>query len=287
MPASRPRPAFTLIELLVVIAIIAVLIGLLLPAVQKTRETASRLRCRNHLKQLALAVHTYHESRGFFPTGGNDWSDYPPTLTGGVPADPPAQKTGWAFQILPYLEQENVYRLTDYARQRASVVAVYACPSRRGPTVVDAGHGVRTLIDYAGVTGPGGEYPTSATGPWYGIIVRNRAGLVRAVGVTDGLSNTMLFGEKRLDTTQYNTGAWHDDTGFSTGWDPDIMRLTNYAWGRDQAGGVNGNEFGSAHPAGMNAAMGDGSVRMIRYGTTNAILNQLGDRRDGLTPNTD
>ncbi|MBA4066986.1 MAG: hypothetical protein C0501_25410 [Isosphaera sp.] len=287
MPAPRTRPAFTLIELLVVLAIVAVLVGLLLPGVQKVRESGSRLRCQNHLKQLALAVHTYHEVKGFFPTGGTEWSHYPPTVVGGTVADPPAQRTGWAFQILPYLEQEGVYRMTDYAQQRAAAIPVYSCPSRRPPTVVDAGHGVRMLIDYAGVTGAGGEYPPSAPGPWYGIIVRNKAGLVRAAGVSDGLSTTMLFGEKRLDTTRYRTGAWHDDTGFSTGWDPDIMRLTNYAWGRDQAGGVNGNEFGSAHPAGMNAAMGDGSVRLIRYGTTNAVLDQLGDRRDGQTPNTD
>jgi prepilin-type N-terminal cleavage/methylation domain-containing protein/prepilin-type processing-associated H-X9-DG protein len=296
----RPsRSAFTLIELLVVIAIIAILIGLLLPAVQKVREAASRMRCSNHLKQISLAIHNYHDAKGFLPTGGQHWQDGP-VLVGGALTDPPRQGLGWAAQILPFIEQDGIARLTNWNQQRSSVVSIYFCPSRRSPVVVDAGHGVRSMIDYVGVTGPGGEW--NGSGPYNGLIVRNyggtwttaalpatapRVGPIRMAAATDGLSTTWMMGEKRLNSTRYQSGDWHDDQGFSAGWDPDIVRLTNYPWGQDAPTGVNGNEFGSAHPGGMNAAMGDGSVRTIRYGTTNAVLNQLGDRRDGSVVNLD
>ncbi|VTT97622.1 Hypothetical conserved protein OS=uncultured planctomycete GN=HGMM_F37F03C04 PE=4 SV=1: N_methyl_2: SBP_bac_10 [Gemmataceae bacterium] len=287
-PLSRAgRRAFTLIELLVVIAIIAILIGLLLPAVQKVREAAARAKCQNNLKQIALATHSHHDSRGYFPTGGNHWNN-PLTLVGGAPAAPPVQQLGWAFQILPHLEQENVYRITNDATLKVQVIPAYFCPSRRAPTTITTGHGTRGVIDYCAVTGPGGEH--NGSGPYYGVIVRNYlgdqasgaalTGLCRMEMVTDGTSNTMVFSEKRLNPTQYATGSDYDDTGYAVGWDNDNVCLTSYPFGRDGTSSGQ-HQIGSAHVSGVTAAFADGSVRGIKYGTTTAVLNALGDRRDG------
>ncbi|QJX00123.1 DUF1559 family PulG-like putative transporter [Frigoriglobus tundricola] len=267
--AIPARRAFTLVELLIVIAIIAILIGLLLPGVQRVREAAARIQCANHLKQIGLAAHVYHDQYDRFPTGGTLWSD-PPTYVAGVPAAPPVQNAGWAFQLLPFIEQENLQR--DAALVVPTPVPMYFCPARRAPLAIQG----RGLIDYASATGTGGS--ATGSGPYYGVIARN-PNRVAINDVTDGLSNTLVIGEKRLNPAQYLIGCWYDDTGAMAGWDNDIVCITTLGLARD--GGSTAYQFGSAHPTGMNAVFGDGSVRLVSYDITPITLNALGDRRDG------
>ena len=232
MPRSKfRRRGFTLIELLVVIAIIAILIGLLLPAVQKVRAAAARIQCANHLEQMGLGLHGYHDALGTFPDGGTTPFSY------GVRFE----DAGWAFKILPFIEQDNIARIGRTSRDPYDVyskyVNIYQCPARRS----EAQQGGRYLMDYAAATpasapnswdqfwyGHIWEVPTTAY--YRGVIARKgtAGGRSTIVSITDGTSNTMILGEKQLDPAKYYTGDWHDDCGWGDGWDPDVIRYTGY-----------------------------------------------------------
>jgi len=192
---SQQRRAFTLIELLVVMAIIAILIGLLLPAVQKVREAALRLKCQNNLKQLALAAHNYHDVYQCFPPGYD--------VSG------PGKQTSLFVELLPFVEQDNVYKRWDFSNPAANqaggpsapaatVIPVYVCPMDPiGNNPQNRGNGNwAAMTSYAGNGGTRTMMPADATDD--GIFLQTTAGngRIRFGQITDGTSNTLFFGER-------------------------------------------------------------------------------------------
>jgi prepilin-type N-terminal cleavage/methylation domain-containing protein/prepilin-type processing-associated H-X9-DG protein len=231
MKRSFLRQAFTLIELLVVIAIIAILIGLLLPAVQKVREAAARMTCTNNLKQIGLALHGYHDANNSFPAGYIDGNTDPNS----TPDNDVGPGWGWAAYTLPYLEQGSVYNQINFNQgvgvgNNAAVsqiqLNVFQCPSDPyqqnftvWPTNVVVAHGNymgcngwRECFNGAGGgTAPGGDDglqgQTGIAGA--GLFVRNTR--FRMANVTDGLSDTIIVGER---SGNHAPGTW---TGAVTG----------------------------------------------------------------------
>lgn len=323
VPSRRASDGgFTLVELLVVIAIIGILIALLLPAVQAAREAARRAQCTNQLKQIGIGCHNHVDIYKVFPTGGTHcWPDIGNYSVNGKPYGPDKQGLSWAFQILPYLEQAVVYKITVQGQLEVNSIPGYFCPSRRPPTT----NGSIYRMDYASATP--GRITLNATGGYdhtwdswnafwggrnengaadgqvndnwvyEGIIVRTPWSSVGGwhdshgtqpqsfAGITDGSSCTILVAEKRLRPSEYRApGVWHDDRGWSDGWDPDVVRGTFYPFGPDtETVGDVGFHFGSAHPAGINTCFGDGSVRMISFTTDRHVFDCLGNRCDGVT----
>src|SRR5262249_47253153 len=210
------------------IAIIGVMLGLLLPAVQKVRAAAARLQCQNNLKQLALAFHAHHDQHQFFPTGGWDWT-YPPTYVNGSPAVGADQQAGWGFQILPFIEQDNVWRggqaTTDGDRALVAIAAklsVFFCPARRSPQTVSYSYPGYL----GGVTATHGlcDYAASNLDNT-GVVRQFRP--TRFADVADGTSNTLLLGDKRLNLTNLGQPQAADNQGDTSGSNEDPIRPTS------------------------------------------------------------
>ncbi len=274
MKGTSPRSAFTLIELLVVIAIIAILIALLVPAVQKVREAAARMQCLNHLKQITLAFHNFHDTLKVFPQGG--WNPV------GQSAADPNDRTqfGWSFQILPYVEQQNVFKATSVAIIRKAIVPTYYCPSRRSPDVYNN----HNVIDYAGCAG-------TATDGSNGVVQRGFVPIVRMADIVDGMSNTLMAGEKQCNLSKFGTNIDDNESPFLSGWNGDWdhyrrTRKVNNVWevpARDyhSTATTASQRFGSSHDAGCNFALADGSIRTVTYTVNPDVFQRACQRNDG------
>ncbi len=276
---SRAR-GFTLVELLVVIAIIGILVALLLPAVQAAREAARRTECVNKLKQLGLALHNHHDTHKLFPDGGENYTSATRTMVNGQPTIAPNQEWGWLYQVLPFMEQTNLYENPSDAAIQGVAIEGYFCPSRRAPMVING----RAVNDYAG---NGGLY-SSASHPWGegldgGVIVRRKRGpTIKFASITDGTSSTIAIGEKRLDRGALGTAQCDDNEGQTTGWDWDIVRWGNDPPQPDRKGGdVCEVLFGSSHPGGAQFVLCDGSVRLISFTVDQQTFRNLSKRDDG------
>ena len=316
-PSLRgPCRAFTLIELLVVIAIIAILIGLLLPAVQKVREAAARMKCQNHLKQWALAMHNYHDANGHLPFGSTNNSGHTVRQT-------------WVMYVWPYVEQDNLARQNNYKNPfyvpPATVwftlnglcgqhVPIYLCPSDNGLIDQSVGQYQRTRGNYVVNWGNAGYDDTSGAtttnqfvGPFYHINgSRSTPGKVRITDIGDGTANTLLLSESLIaKVTSDNDwrGDIHNDDGefrFNTSRggitlpmtpntsSPDLISSTSYfqpnadpmmmpvAYGFPQVYAAR-----SRHPGGVNAALCDGSVRFVRNSIPAATWIAMGSMAGG------
>ncbi len=288
MKMSVRRFGFTLIELLVVIAVIAILIAMLVPAVQKVREASMRTQCANNLKQIGLACHAHHDVVKIYPTAGHHWTS-PRTMQGTTPALAPVQDVGWFYQILPFIEQKAVWEKFSEAAVAASPISTYVCPSRRNIMIING----RSMNDYAGNNGEAVGW-VDVGNQQNGVINQNRFYpprpkptyfTVKIKNILDGTSSTLLAGEKRLNKFFLGQPQSDDNEGFLCGWDHDIIRWTSSPplpdFSKNNPEQYGAGLFGSSHPGGFNAAMADGVVRFIGYDINPITFRNLGIRSDG------
>ncbi len=303
------RRAFTLIELLVVIAIIAILVGLLMPAVQKVREAAARTKCQNNLHQIAIAMQTYHNSYGSFPPGFNTpapWiNNFPDCFNAAW---------SWSSLLLPLIDQEPlarqmlVGRTTMFGGSGApggsvqtcmpanvpsqlsqTKLPIFRCPSDTGPDLNPTRNN-HAMSNYRGVAGPY-TYPGIALNMDFGGVFWQNS-FIKITDITDGSSNTLCVGECKYDELGGQTACiWAGMSGWIA---PDAssgsVHISDAFWYvDDQTAVVNGTApqaFSSRHPNGAVFAFCDGSVRFFRNGTNPSIVRFLAGRSDGvLVPN--
>ncbi|WP_425616961.1 DUF1559 domain-containing protein [Anatilimnocola sp. NA78] len=287
----RRNRAFTLVELLVVIAIIGVLVALLLPAVQAARESARRTQCANHLKQMGLAFQNHADTHLILPDAGKDWNS-PRTMVNGVPAVAPNQAWGWAYQMAPYIEQRNIWELASDTDVAKATIKLLFCPTRRPPTVIQGSQsgitaGPRGQIDYACSAGTDGNF-ASPLGGLNGAVVRTLATPpeppIRLAMITDGLSNTIIVGERQCNIARRNDPTMADENnGWIDGYDWDTVRWGYAIFAPDYRSTTisSSREFGSQHPAGCQFSYADGSVRTLTYGMDLQAFRNVIERDDG------
>jgi prepilin-type N-terminal cleavage/methylation domain-containing protein len=311
-PVNRDKPSgFTLIELLVVIAIIAILIALLVPAVQRAREAANVAQCKNQLKQIGLAFLTHHDTLKAFPSGGGSYqsSDFCYRHNGsGPPADYNMQTWGWALQILPYIEQQDLWANATDAVIAETPIVTYMCPSFRGPVFrpfTPYGNGPatrRAVMDYMACGGSNGltADPGRVDNLLDGAVVPSKGycrHARRITDITDGTSQSLLVGEKAVDPAI----AWASDIppgcseeqGYVAGWDYDAVGFAKGYYGsyatitpiridrEDQNQiGMCDARFGSVHENFL-AVFCDGSVHAVNYAISSTVWGRLCSINDG------
>lgn len=316
-PWNKQRRAFTLIELLVVIAIIAILIGLLLPAVQKVREAAYRTRCYNNLRQIGLAVNNFENERGFFPPAGIR-TDCPKL---GIPA---GVTHGWAVFMLPYLEQSAVFQAYRFDRDWKAVenrtavkatIGVFSCPStpvnNQLATVsagafsfqagtIDYGADNAISMDLRDNGGLGVCDDLGGTSTRYLGVMRvyqtstnpaDHRFLCRVEDVQDGLSNTIVSAECAGRPFAYRTsgptGTLQTDNGGCWASDANEYITHGYSFDGGSAPGAcavnctNSNEIFGFHPGGSTVLMGDASVQFLAKSIKIRIVGRLLTRNGG------
>jgi prepilin-type N-terminal cleavage/methylation domain-containing protein/prepilin-type processing-associated H-X9-DG protein len=256
---AKARRAFTLVELLVVIAIIGLLIALLLPAVQAARESARRSQCMNNLKQIGLGFQSHHDVHKFLPTGGWGWN---------WAGDPDAgygkqQPGGWVFNILSYIEQDQLremgsglpdaQKVVEISKVISTPLATFACPTRRRPLPLptqypndvrnatmptpmvaksdysaNCGDFTRNEIDGGPGWTPGSPMPAPPATPSQETGISYRCSLVTIADILDGTAHTLCVGEKYLAVPHWETGTnAADNEDMYVGYDNDNFRSTN------------------------------------------------------------
>lgn len=301
----RWRDGLSLLELLVVLAIVAILIGLLLPAIQKTRAAAARTACQNNLKQLGLALHNYHSAHGEFPDGVHrNQSDEPPSTHNYTLIETPIRRFNWMIAVMPYVEQDEIYKLwnmTNFAANLGAtgdpatvswrVIRPYLCPSdplKNGG--VDASEGERG--PHWGIT----SYGASAGRRSYRRRDQTSDGpfvhcTPRKIGdISDGTANTIFVGERAHKDPLFDSmptedidewGRW----AFGAEGDVLLSAAERINWTMSNATDVEYelrlNVFGSGHTGGANFCMGDGSVRFLTDHLDLVMLERLCTHKDG------
>jgi len=278
----KRQGAFTLLELLVVLAILAVLIGLLLPAVQKVREAANRIRCSNNLKQLGLALHNYAGTYGRFPSAYQAMDLNP--------------GWGWGSALLPFADQAPLYNAAGVSTSRFGdgrnpglpnlytqmPLSLFRCPSNATPDLNDLRFNFG-MSNYRAVAGPQDlqtGFPYTAGMDLGGAMFQNSK--IRIIDITDGTSNTLAVGECVFDKPSGKKAAvWPGMSGTTDGtvWISDVMWSVS-----DNDSRINGTApqaFSSRHPGGAFFVFCDGSVRFFSEGGNVQNLRWLAGRNDG------